>query len=128
MYLALKIKDRKPVVFKRDPTGKGGVVGFATSWIFEQKKDKKLVGGDMMYVDEDNLKVCFWQLITGHSEIFEVTWNPETCEPLGGRRLITKAFVAFGDPIPIVRPKGERKHQGSKIVSGRVAKRSTRSK
>jgi hypothetical protein len=27
-----------------------------------------------------------------------VTWNPETSEPFGGRRMITRAFIAFGDP------------------------------
>jgi hypothetical protein len=42
------ITDRRPVIFKRDPAGKGGVVGFATSWVFETKKDKKQVEGDTM--------------------------------------------------------------------------------
>jgi hypothetical protein len=61
-----------------------------------------------------------------HSEIFEVTWNPETCEPFGGRREITRAFVAFGDPVPVRRPRRtgkKRKNQTSGPVSGRVTKR-----
>jgi hypothetical protein len=28
-FIPLKITDRKPVVFKRSPSGKGGIVGFA---------------------------------------------------------------------------------------------------
>ena len=66
-----------------------------------------------------------------HSEIFEVTWNPETCEPFGGRREITRAFVAFGDPVPVRRPRRtcrNRKNQTSSPVSGRVTKRKARSK
>jgi hypothetical protein len=66
-----------------------------------------------------------------HSEIFEVTWNPETCEPFGGRREITRAFVAFGDPVPVRRPRRtgrKRKNQTSSPVSGRVTKRKARCK
>jgi hypothetical protein len=49
-FFALRIVDRKPVVFKSDKHGgKGGVVGFATSWLFEQKKDGALFDGDTMY-------------------------------------------------------------------------------
>jgi hypothetical protein len=101
-YLALKITDRKPVVFKRDPSGKGGVVSFATSWIFERKKDKMFLKGDTMYVDNHNMKRSFVLLMMRYSEIFGVTWNPQIEEPCRGRRLITRAFVAFGDPVPTV--------------------------
>jgi hypothetical protein len=69
--------------------------------------------------------------MTRYSEIFEVTWNPETCEPFGGRREITRAFVAFGDPVPVMRPRRtgrKRKNQASSPVSGRVKKRNARSK
>jgi hypothetical protein len=34
-FIALKTMDRKPVVFKSDKAGKGGVVGFTTSWLFQ---------------------------------------------------------------------------------------------
>lgn len=51
-YVTLEVKDRRPVIFKRDPAGKGGVIGFTTSWVFERKKDKKQVEGDTMYVDD----------------------------------------------------------------------------
>lgn len=47
-YVVLEITDTRSVVFKRDPTGKGGVVGFVTSWVLETKKDKKQFGGDTM--------------------------------------------------------------------------------
>jgi hypothetical protein len=60
-----------------------------------------------------------------------VTWNPETCEPFGGRREITRAFVAFGDPVPVTRPRRtgrKRKNQASSLVSGRVTKRNALSK
>lgn len=49
-FFALRIVDRKPVVFEADEHGRGGVVGFATSWLFERKKDRKLFDGDTMYV------------------------------------------------------------------------------
>jgi hypothetical protein len=56
-YVALEVKDRRPVIFKRDPGGKGGVIGFTTSWVFERKKDKKQVEGDTMCVNDHDLKV-----------------------------------------------------------------------
>jgi hypothetical protein len=69
--------------------------------------------------------------MTRYSEIFEVTCNPDTCEPFGGRREITRSFVAFGDPVPVRRPRRtgrKRKNQASGPVSGRVTKRNARSK
>ncbi len=67
----------------------------------------------------------------GCSEIFEVTWDPDSSEPFGGRRLIARAFVAFGDPVPLRRwkrrgGKGENRDGGT--ISGRVVKRSARSR
>ncbi len=48
-FFALKIVDRKPVVFKSDKQGLGGVVGFATSWLFQRKTDGALFDSDTMY-------------------------------------------------------------------------------
>ena len=45
-YIAVDITDRRPVVHKTDSLGKGGIVGFATSWLFKQKEDGKLFKGD----------------------------------------------------------------------------------
>ena len=60
-----------------------------------------------------------------------MTWNPGTCESFDGRRMITRAFVAFGDPVPVTRPKraGRRgKNEAGNTISGRVVKRSPGSK
>lgn len=64
------------------------------------------------------------------SEIFEVTWFPDPDEPLGGRRMVTKAFAVIGTMNPIILPKrGEKKATpANKVASGRVSKRSNRSK
>jgi hypothetical protein len=48
-FTALKTMDRKPVIFKSDKAGKGGVVGFTMSWLLQQKKDEELFDGDTMY-------------------------------------------------------------------------------
>jgi hypothetical protein len=53
----VEVKDRRPVILKRDRAGKGGVIGFTTSWVFERKKDKKQVEEDTMYVNDHGLKV-----------------------------------------------------------------------
>jgi hypothetical protein len=69
--------------------------------------------------------------MTRYSEIFEVTWNPEACEPFGDRREITRAFVAFGDPVPVMRPRRagrKRENQASSPISSRVTERNARSK
>lgn len=57
-FFALRIVDRKPVVFKSDKDGKAGVVGFATSWLFEQKKDRALFDGDTMYESQVDPSDC----------------------------------------------------------------------
>jgi len=110
-FFALRIVDRKPVVFKSDKDGKGGMVGFATSWLFEQKKDAALFDGDTI-------------------EIFEVTWFPDNDEPLGGRRLVTKAFAVIGTMNRITQPdRGEKKStHTNRVASGRVSKRSNPSR
>lgn len=139
-FFALRIVDRKPVVSKSHKDGKGGVVGFATSWLFEQKKDGALFDGNTMYefdFDHSNpppfslgILLLTLGLLFFKSEIFEVTWFPDFDEPLGGRRLVTKAFAVIGAMNLITQPKRGKKKptHTKKVASGRVSKRSNRSK
>lgn len=109
-FLALKITDRKPVVFTSDPAGKEGMVGFATSWLFERKKDGKLFDGDTI-------------------EIFEVSWFAEDGESCGGHRLITKAFAAIGTMNQLTlqykkpaKASAKKTKRSARVVSGKVSK------
>jgi len=104
-FISLQILDSKAVTFKADPQGLVGVVGFAQSFLFERKSDGQLSTGDTI-------------------EIFEVDFAPRNGHTSGKKRVITKAFAAFGDMNPISNPISMAR---TPMARGRVRKTSSRS-
>jgi hypothetical protein len=102
-FLSLEILDSKAVTFKADPEGTVGVVGFAQTFLFEKKSDGQLSTGDTVYVLSQmiNCRCPYKKLMNVYREIFEVAFVPEKENAPGRKRMITKAFAAFGDMTPI---------------------------
>ncbi|PVH73368.1 hypothetical protein DL98DRAFT_595160 [Cadophora sp. DSE1049] len=82
-YLFLAFEFFNPVSVISDKDGKGGTVGFAVKTQEMGKDDNKLWHSDLV-------------------AIFEVTWFPDSRDPAGGKRLITKAFGAIGEFKPVI--------------------------
>jgi hypothetical protein len=97
-FLSLQILDSKAVTFKADPEGIVGVVGFAQTFLFE-KSDGQLSTGDTVYVLSKMIdcRHPYKRLMNVYREIFEVAFVPEKENAPGRKRMITKAFAAFGD-------------------------------
>jgi hypothetical protein len=102
-FLSLEILDSKAVAFKADPEGVVGVVGFAQTFLFEKKSDGQLSTGDTVYVLSQMIDCSYpyKRLMNVYREIFEVAFVPEKENAPGRNRMITKAFAAFGDMMPI---------------------------
>ena len=102
-FLSLEILDSKAVIFKTDPEGIVGVVGFVQTFLFEKKSDGQLSTGDTVYVLSQMIdcRYPYKRLMNVYREIFEAAFVPEKKNAPGGKRMITKAFAAFRDMTPI---------------------------
>jgi hypothetical protein len=114
------------VTFKADTQGLIGVVGFAQTFLFQKKSNGELSTGDTMYVSRPALHMlCQSIKVNNHySEIFEVEYAPGNEHASGKKRVITKAFAAFGDMVCI--PSSNSITRTS-VAKGRVQKRSPKS-